>query len=96
MARNQESCAKQHHRIIMREVVFRLQVDRPGRLEAHAEDLAIAISAPSIEELHHEAREALIVHLGPAHRAYQVRIRRGTLHPLSSIRPLGRSQARCS
>lgn len=81
--------------VIMREVIFRLQPDRHGHLLAHAEDMAIAISAPSLEELHHEAREALIAHLGPAHAAYQVRIRRSMPHTISSIRPLGRLQSRC-
>ena len=51
----------------MREVVFRVLAERPGHLEAQAETLPIRITAPTLEELQHEAREALIEHLGPAH-----------------------------
>ena len=52
----------------MREVVFRVIAERAGHLEAQAESLPIRISAPTLEELQHEAREALIEHLGPAVR----------------------------
>ena len=44
----------------MREVVFRVLAERPGHLEAQAETLPISITAPTLEELQHEAREALI------------------------------------
>jgi hypothetical protein len=64
----------------MREVVFHVVTDRPGHLEALAELLPIAISAPTLEELQHEAREALIAHYGSAHVAFRVRVQR----PLSS------------
>lgn len=64
----------------MREIVFRLLIDRPGRLEARAEAPPLTITAASLEELHHEAREALIEHLGPAHGAFRVRIRRHGEH----------------
>lgn len=60
----------------MREVLFRVVVERPGHLEAQADGLAIRIAAPTLEELQHEAREALIQALGPAHCAYRIRIRR--------------------
>lgn len=60
----------------MREVVFRVLAERPGRLEAQADDQPIRISAPSLEELHHEAREALIDRLGSVHATYRVRIQR--------------------
>ena len=60
----------------MREIVFRVLSDRPGQLEARADDRPITITAPSLEELHHEAREALIDHLGAAHGTFRVRIRR--------------------
>jgi hypothetical protein len=63
----------------MREVVFRLEVERPGHLEARAETLPIRITAPTIEELQHEAREALIEHMGPAHCTVRVRVRRGPI-----------------
>ncbi len=74
----------------MREVVFRVLAERPGHLEAQAESLPIRITAPTLEELQHEAREALIEHLGPSHCAYRVRVRRGPNVAVSSIRPVGR------
>ncbi len=43
-------------------------------MEARAEGLPLHIAAPTLEELQHEAREALIAHLGPAHCAYRVRL----------------------
>ena len=76
----------------MREIVFRVLIERPGLLEAQAETLPIRISAPSLEELQHEAREALIEHVGAAHCAYRVRVRRHQRQSLSAIRP-GRSAA---
>ncbi|MEB3265217.1 MAG: hypothetical protein VKN13_01230 [Cyanobacteriota bacterium] len=79
----------------MREIVFRVLSDTPGHLEAEAADRAIRIAAPSLEELHHEAREALIAHLGPAHAAYRVRIRRTAGPAMSTIRPLRRPPASC-
>ena len=77
----------------MREVVFRVLADRPGHLEAQAESLPIRITAPTLEELQHEAREALIEHLGPAHGTVRVRVRRGPSAAVSSIRPVGRRPA---
>jgi len=79
----------------MREVVFRLEAERPGHLEARAEGLAIHITAPTLEELQHEAREALIEHLGPAHGTVRVRVRRGPSAAVSSIRPVRRPKALC-
>jgi hypothetical protein len=79
----------------MREVVFRVLAERPGHLEAQAETLPIQISAPTLEELQHEAREALIAHFGPAHCAYRVRVRRHLGAAASNIRPLERSTAPC-
>ncbi len=75
----------------MREVVFRLEAERPGHLEAQAESLPIRITAPTLEELQHEAREALIEHLGPVHCTVRVRVDPGTA--VSSIRPAGRRVA---
>ncbi len=60
----------------MREIVFRVLPDRPGRLQATAENETIHIEADSLEELQHEAREALIQRLGPSHVAYRVRLKR--------------------
>ena len=77
----------------MREVVFRVLAERPGHLEAQSDNLLIHITAPTLEELQHEAREALIEHVGPAHCAYRVRVRRCPGVAVSSIRPLGRSAA---
>jgi hypothetical protein len=79
----------------MREVVFRLEAERPGHLEARAEGLAIHITAPTLEELQHEAREALIAHMGPAHCTVRVRVRRGPSAAVSSIRPVARPAALC-
>lgn len=70
----------------MREVVFSVQMERSGQLRAWAESLALAISAPSLEELHHEAREALIQHFGPAHISVRARIRRQQLEACPSLR----------
>ena len=71
----------------MREVVFRLEAERPGHFEARAEGLPISISAPTLEELQHEAREALIEHLGAAHGTFRVRVRRCPGTAVSTIRP---------
>jgi len=79
----------------MREVVFRVLCERPGQLEAQSETLPIRIAAPTLEEMQHEAREALIEHLGPAHCAYRVRFRRDRSQPASTIRPLRRPPALC-
>ena len=68
----------------MREVVFRVQAERPGHLEAQAETLPIRITAPTLEELQHEAREALIEHMGPAHCTVRVRVRRCPNSAISS------------
>jgi hypothetical protein len=77
----------------MREVVFRVLAERPGHLEAQAESLPIRITAPTLEELQHEAREALIEHLGPVHGTVRVRVRRDSGTAVSSIRPAGRRLA---
>ena len=87
----------------MREVVFRLEAECPGHLEAQAVGAAfsagvtlpVRITAPTLEELQHEAREVLIEHLGPAHCTVRVRVRRGPSAAVSSIRPVGRPAARC-
>lgn len=60
----------------MRDIVFRVIHEQPGHLVAQADAPAITITAPSLEELHHEARDALIEHMGPAHVSVRVRIRR--------------------
>lgn len=61
----------------MREVQFRVLSERPGHLEAVADVPAIGrIAAPTLEDLQHEAREALIDHYGSAHGVYRVRLRR--------------------
>ena len=77
----------------MREVVFRVLAERPAHLEAQAESLPIRITAATLEELQHEAREALIEHLGPAHCTYRVRVRRDPRAAVVSIRPVGRPAA---
>ena len=77
----------------MREIVFRVLAERPGHLEAQAESLPIRITAPTLEGLQHEAREALIEHLGPAHCTFRVKVRRDPGTAVSSIRPAGRRVA---
>jgi GAF domain-containing protein len=77
----------------MREVVFRFVVERPGHLEAQADVPALQIAAPSLEELQHEAREALIEHFGPVHCAYRVRILRCQPQRVSCIRQLHQTVA---
>ncbi len=87
----------------MRKVVFRVLAERPGRLEAQAVGAAfsagvtlpIRITAPTLEELQHEAREALIEHLGPAHCTVRVRVRRCPSAAVSSILPALRPGALC-
>jgi hypothetical protein len=79
----------------MREIVFRVLSETPGHLEAEASDPMIRIAAASLEDLHHEAREALIAHLGSAHGTYRVRIRRSAGPAASAIRPLRRPPANC-
>lgn len=61
----------------MREIVFRVLAEGPGHLEAQSDAPAIRIAAPTLEDLQHEAREALIERVGPTHCTYRVRIRRG-------------------
>jgi hypothetical protein len=77
----------------MREVVFHVLTERPGHLEAQAETLPIRITAATLEELQHEAREALIEQMGPAHCTVRVRVRRGSSAAVSSIRMAGRRPA---
>jgi hypothetical protein len=79
----------------MREVVFRVLAERPGHLEAQAETLPIRITAPTLEGLQHEAREALIEHLGPAHCTVRVRVRRVPSPAISTIRAVRRSAVLC-
>jgi len=87
----------------MRESVFPILAERPGHLEAQAVGAAfsagvtlpIRITAPTLEELQHEAREALIAHMGPAHCTVRVRVRRGPSAAVSSIRPVVRPEALC-
>ena len=59
----------------MREIEFQV-VDRTHGLVAQSLTQNLRIAAPSLEELHHEARDALIRHLGPAHATYRVKWRR--------------------
>lgn len=58
----------------MREIAFQVLSEQPGRLQAHAESAGLTISAGSLEELRHEAREALISRFGEAHGTVRLRI----------------------
>ena len=59
--------------IAMREIVFLVTTERPGHIEATAPDRSLQVQAPSLEELHHEAREALMAQVGAAHNSYRIR-----------------------
>jgi hypothetical protein len=74
-------------RWIMREIVFHVVSEHPGRLEAQAHGLPLRITAASHEELQHEAREALIAHLGPTHGTYRVRLLRQPPASAPPVRP---------
>lgn len=84
----------------MREVLFRVLSESPGQLCAEASDpagnRAIRIQAPSLEDLHHEAREALIRHLGPAHFTYRVRLQHGHQRGDHALRPWRRPSTPCA
>ncbi len=77
----------------MREVVFHVLTERPGHLEAQADTLPICITAPTLEELQHEAREALIEHMGPAHGTVRVQVRRGFVGDATGTQPAPRPLA---
>jgi len=68
----------------MREIVFLVTAEQPGRIEATAPDRGLMVEAPTLEELHHEARDALIRQVGPSHATYRIRIRRAGHPPLSA------------
>jgi hypothetical protein len=85
----------------MREIVFVVTAEQPGRIEAKARERGLVVEAPTLEELHHEARDALISQVGPSHGTYRIRIRRDDhpavpasgdqpdqRHPLPKARPL--------
>ena len=59
----------------MREIVLDVAPGYPQGVEAKAVERRPRIVASSLEELHEEARDALIQHLGPAHTTYRVRFR---------------------
>ena len=60
----------------MREIVFLVTAEQPGRIEAMAPEWGLVVEAQTLEELHHEARDALIRQVGPFHGTYRIRIRR--------------------
>jgi hypothetical protein len=68
----------------MREIVFLVTAEQPGRIEATAPDRGLMVEAPTLEELHHEARDALIRQVGPSHATYRIRIRRAGPNPESA------------
>jgi len=68
----------------MREIVFLVTAEQPGRIVATAPDRALVVEAPTLEELHHEARDALIRQVGPSHATYRIRIRRAGPNPEST------------
>ena len=70
----------------MREIVFRVIQEPDGILRARSLQPPLQIRAASLEDLHHEAREALIGHYGSAHSTVRVRLQRPVRHPVS-LRP---------
>lgn len=70
----------------MQEIVFELLSDQPGHLQAWSPRCHLRIQATNLEELQHEAREALITHFGPSHVAYRVKLRRPVRHLASAGR----------
>jgi hypothetical protein len=72
--------------ISMREVVFHVLQETPGHLQARSDD-GLQITAASLEELHLEAREALMQHLGPAHVAFRIRLSRSRSPHRSAPQP---------
>jgi len=95
----------------MREIVFKVTDERPGRLVATAPEQGLVVEAASLEELHHEARDVLIRQVGSAHATYRIRIRPAGLawsarssspedqptprHPCRRERPLPAGMAGC-
>jgi hypothetical protein len=81
----------------MREILFRVSEEQPGLLIAEADGHPLRIQAASLEELQHEAREALIEHFGATHATYQVRLRRSrsAAAPANRIRPMAPNPAAC-
>jgi hypothetical protein len=67
----------------MREIVFRVVQEPGGILRARSLQPQLQIRAASLEDLHHEAREALIGHYGSAHSTVRVRLQRPVRHPVS-------------
>jgi hypothetical protein len=70
----------------MREMVFEVLSEARGHICA-ASERGLRVEATCLEALHHEAREALIVSLGPAHITYRIRIRRGQAEPPPGCSP---------
>ncbi|MEY3735386.1 MAG: hypothetical protein RLZZ624_444 [Cyanobacteriota bacterium] len=58
----------------MREIAFQVLSDQQGQLRARAEQEDLSISASSLEDLRHEAREALIARFGEAHGTVRLRL----------------------
>jgi len=80
----------------MRDVRFCVLSERPGHLEAEADVPSMRrIAASTLEELQHEAREALINYYGSAHVAYRVRIDPITSQPTNAGHPMRRQRASC-
>lgn len=77
----------------MRDITFRVEQEHGQPLRARSIQPELQISAASLEELHYEAREALIQHYGDTHGAYRVRLQRIVRHPSASQR-LGGSAGR--
>jgi hypothetical protein len=82
----------------MREITFRVEQEHGKPLRARSIHPELQISTASLEELHPEAREALIQHYGVAHGAYRVRLQRSIRHIAATSRviPSPRRQPSCA
>jgi len=60
----------------MREITFEVEQPRTRQLTGRSSNPKLRIDASNLEELQHEARDALIQHFGPGHVGYRARLRR--------------------
>ncbi|MEI8252083.1 MAG: hypothetical protein WCF98_13015 [Synechococcus sp. ELA057] len=71
----------------MREIVFQVRPALEGQWMGRCLDPALQICAPTLEELHHEARDALIERLGPSHVACRIRLDRPSRDAVNAPEP---------
>ena len=59
----------------MRQITFEVEQARSQQLTGRSSNPKLRIDASNLEELQHEARDALIQHYGPANAGYRARLR---------------------